>query len=580
MTQAEQAVDGPDRSAIKWSYVSGASTKPLLGITIGDAFDQTVARFPEREALVSRHQQLRYTWAQLHEEVDRCARGLMALDIQKGQRVGIWAPNRAEWTITQFATAKIGAILVNINPAYRLHELEYALNQSSCHALVLSPNFRVTSYIEMLQTLAPELERSQPGQLDARRLPHLRHIIRMGEDHTPGMWTWGDLMKKASEVTLAQLAERQADQEFDDPINIQYTSGTTGNPKGATLSHHNILNNGFFVADLQAFTEQDRLCICVPLYHCFGMVMGNLGCMVYGATMIYPAEAFEPGAVLEAVEAERCTSLYGVPTMFIGELGYADFKKYDLSSLRTGVMAGSPCPVQVMRQVIDLMNMKDVEICYGMTETSPVSFQTHLDDPIEKRVGTVGQIHPHVEVKIVDPATGKIVPRGQPGELLTRGYSVMLGYWDNEDATRKAIDTARWMHTGDLATMDDDGYVNIVGRIKDMVIRGGENIYPREIEEFLYTNARIADVQVIGIPDAKYGEELMAWVKLKEGQTATPEELMDFCRGQIASYKIPRYWKFVDAFPMTVTGKIQKFIMRQQAIEELKLHEAANIKTA
>ncbi len=580
MTQTEQTSAGQERSAIQWSYVSGTSDKPLLGIPIGDAFDQTVARFPDREALVSRHQQLRYTWSQLRDEVDRCARGLLALGIQKGQRVGIWAPNRAEWTITQFATAKIGAILVNINPAYRLHELEYCLNQSGCYALVLSPNFRATNYLEMLQTLAPELERSQPGQLDARRLPHLHQVIRMGEDHTPGMWTWGEVMTRASEVTPAQLAERQADQEFDDPINIQYTSGTTGNPKGATLSHHNILNNGYFVAELQGLTEQDRLCIPVPLYHCFGMVMGNLGCVTHGATMIYPAEAFEPGAVLETVEAERCTSLYGVPTMFIGELGYADFKKYDLSSLRTGVMAGSPCPVQVMRQVIDLMNMKDVEICYGMTETSPVSFQTHLDDPIAKRVGTVGQIHPHVEVKIVDPATGKITPRGQPGELLTRGYSVMLGYWDNEDATRKAIDAARWMHTGDLATMDDDGYVNIVGRIKDMVIRGGENIYPREIEEFLYTNAKVADVQVIGIPDAKYGEELMAWVKLKEGQTATPEELIDFCRGQIATYKIPRYWKFVDGFPMTVTGKIQKFIMRQQAIEELGLQSAAAIETA
>jgi fatty-acyl-CoA synthase len=580
MLEAEHAVDGQDRSAIQWSYVSGASTRPLLGITIGDAFDQTVARFPDREALISRHQQLRYTWAQLSDEVERCARGLMALGIQKGQRVGIWAPNRAEWTITQFATAKIGAILVNINPAYRLHELEYALNQSTCTALVLSPNFRATSYLEMIQTLCPELERSAPGQLDARRLPHLRHVIRMGEEQTPGMWTWGDVMAKASEITPAQLAERQAEQEFDDPINIQYTSGTTGNPKGATLSHHNILNNGYFVAELQGFTEHDRLCVPVPLYHCFGMVMGNLGCMTHGATMVYPAEAFEPAAVLETVQTERCTALYGVPTMFIAELGHPDFSKYDLSSLRTGVMAGSPCPVQVMRQVIDLMNMKDVEICYGMTETSPVSFQTHLDDALEKRVGTVGQIHPHVEVKIVDPASGQVVPRGQPGELCTRGYSVMLGYWNNEEATHKAIDAARWMHTGDLATMDEDGYVNIVGRIKDMVIRGGENIYPREIEEFLYTNAKVADVQVIGVPDAKYGEELMAWVKLKEGQIATPEELTEFCRGQIASFKIPRYWKFVDAFPMTVTGKIQKFIMRQQAIEELKLHEAANIKTA
>ncbi len=575
-----QPINEQDRSAIQWSYVSGASARPLLGATIGDAFDHTVARFPDREALVSRQQNLRYTWAQLRDEVDRCARGLMALGIHKGQRVGIWAPNRAEWTITQFATAKIGAILVNINPAYRLHELEYALNQSTCNTLVLAPTFRATSYLEMIQSLCPELERSAPGKLEAHRLPHLRHVIRMGEEHTPGMWTWGDVMAKAEEVTPAQLAARQAEQEFDDPINIQYTSGTTGNPKGATLSHHNILNNGYFVAELQGLTEQDRLCIPVPLYHCFGMVMGNLGCVTHGATMVYPAEAFEPTAVLETVQAERCTSLYGVPTMFIAELAHPDVTKYDFSSLRTGVMAGSPCPVQVMRQVIDLMHMKDVEICYGMTETSPVSFQTHLDDPLEKRVGTVGQIHPHVEVKIIDPNTGQVVPRGEKGELCTRGYSVMLGYWDNDEATRRSIDQARWMHTGDLATMDEDGYVNIVGRIKDMVIRGGENIYPREIEEFLYTNPKIADVQVIGLPDAKYGEELMAWVKLKEGQTTSGEELVAFCKGQIASFKIPRYWKFVDAFPMTVTGKIQKFIMREQSIEELGLREAANIKTA
>ncbi len=576
----------------EWSYVSGTSDTPLLGVTIGTAFDDTVARFPDREALVSRHQNLRCTWKALQEEVNRCARGLMALGIQKGDRVGIWAPNCAEWCITQFATAKIGAILVNINPAYRLHELEYALNQSGCMTLVLAPNFRATSYLEMVQTLCPELSESAPGSLKAKRLPSLRHVIRLGSvsadptgklvlpDATPGMWNWADLMGKASQVTEEHLAERQADQEFDDPINIQYTSGTTGNPKGATLSHHNILNNGYFVAHLQGFTEHDRLCIPVPLYHCFGMVMGNLGCVTHGATMVYPAEAFEPGAVLETVQAERCTSLYGVPTMFIGELAHPDFKKYDFSSLRTGVMAGSPCPVQVMRNVIDLMNMKDVEICYGMTETSPVSFQTHLDDPLEKRVGTVGQIHPHVEVKIVDPNTGKVVKRGEKGELCTRGYSVMLGYWNNDDATRKAIDSARWMHTGDLATMDEDGYVNIVGRIKDMVIRGGENVYPREIEEFLYTNPKVADVQVIGVPDAKYGEEIMAWVKLKAGETATPEELTAFCKGQIASFKIPRYWKFVDAFPMTVTGKIQKFIMRDQSIEELGLREAANIQTA
>ena len=578
--QLERTTQVRDRSAITWSYTSGTSDTPLLGMTIGDAFDKTVARFPEREALVSRQQQLRYTWAELREEVDRFARGLLALGIRKGDRVGIWSPNRVEWTITQFATAKIGAILVNINPAYRLHELEYALNQSGCNTLILAPNFRSTDYTAMLLTLCPELERLAPGQLDAHRIPHLRNVIRLGEERAPGMWVWGEILERAKEASSDDLAIRQSEQEFDDPINIQYTSGTTGNPKGATLSHHNILNNGYFVARLQGFTEHDRLCIPVPLYHCFGMVMGNLGCVTHGATMIYPAEAFEPAAVLETVEAERCTSLYGVPTMFIGELAHPDFAKYDLSSLRTGVMAGSPCPVEVMRQVIDKMHMREVEICYGMTETSPVSFQSRLNDSIERRVATVGQVHPHVEVKIIDPATGQVLPAGAPGELLTRGYSVMLGYWANEEATRIAIDAAHWMHTGDLATMDADGYVNIVGRLKDMVIRGGENIYPREVEEFLYSHPKISDVQVIGVPDARYGEELMAWVKLKEGQTATPEEMQEFCRGQIATFKIPRYWKFTDGFPMTVTGKVQKFIMRQQAIDELGLQASASTVTA
>lgn len=562
------------------SYVSGTSDTPLLGMTIGDAFDATVARFPTREALVSRHQNLRYTWEQLRAAVDQCARGLLALGITQGQRVGIWAPNCAEWAIAQFATAKIGAVLVTINPAYRLHELEYALNQSTCVALVLAPRFRTTDYLEIVQTLCPELARSAPGMLDAHRAPHLRHVVHLGQEATPGMWSWQDLLQRAGAVSVEQLATCQGYLEFDQEINIQYTSGTTGNPKGATLSHHNILNNGYFVARLQGFTEQDRVCLPVPLYHCFGMVMGNLGCVTHGATMVYPAEAFEPTSVLETVQAERCTVLYGVPTMFIAELSQPDFATYDLTSLRTGVMAGSPCPVAVMRQVIDLMHMSDVEICYGMTETSPVSFQTRLKDPIAKRVGTVGQIHPHVEVKIVDPATGQIVPRGVTGELCTRGYSVMMGYWDNEDATHFAIDPARWMHTGDLATMDADGYANIVGRIKDLVIRGGENIYPREVEEFLYGHHAISDVQVIGVPDPKYGEELMAWVKLKDGATVTDAELIAFCKGQIATFKIPRYWKFVDTFPMTVTGKIQKYIMREQSIEELGLRAASEIQTA
>ncbi|HEY7782530.1 MAG TPA: AMP-binding protein [Ktedonobacterales bacterium] len=590
MTQARTANPAhgvTDRSAVTWSYTSGAAEKPLLGQTIGDAFDQTVARYPMNEALVVRQQGLRYTYAALREQVDQCARGLLALGIDKGQRVGIWAPNRAEWAITQFATAKVGAILVNINPAYRLHELEYVLNQSSCAMLVMAPSFRAADYTAMLQSLCPELERCAPGELDAHRTPHLRHVVRLadenGEQSVPGMWRWSDLMARAERVTSETLVERQAEQEFDDPINIQYTSGTTGNPKGATLSHHNILNNGYFVAELQGFTDQDRLCIPVPLYHCFGMVMGNLGCLSHGATMIYPAESFEPRAVLETIQAERCTALYGVPTMFIAELDHPDFDQFDLTSLRTGVMAGSPCPVAVMRKAIDRMHMREVEICYGMTETSPVSTQTRLDDTIERRVSTVGRIHPHAEVKIVDPATGKVVPSGEPGELCTRGYCVMLGYWGNDEATRTAIDTARWMHTGDLATMDANGYINIVGRIKDMVIRGGENIYPREVEEFLYGHPKVGDVQVIGVPDAKYGEELMAWIKLKDGESATSEEMLAFCRGQIATYKIPHYWKFMaadESFPMTVTGKIQKFVMRQQAIQELGLHDVARSATA
>ena len=582
MTQT-QIGHSPSASAIARplpSYVSGVSDTPLLGMTIGDVFDQTVARLPGNDALIVGHQGVRYTYSQLREEVDRCARGLIALGVSKGDRVGIWAPNRAEWTITQFATAKIGAILVNINPSYRLHELEYALSQSGCVVLVMAPKFRAADYTEMMLTLCPELRHAAPGQLDAHKAPQLRHVIRLGEERAPGMWVWGEVLERSREVSPDDLAARQAEQQFDDPINIQYTSGTTGNPKGATLSHHNILNNGYFVARLQGFTERDRLCIPVPLYHCFGMVMGNLGCVTHGATMIYPAEAFEPGAVLATVENERCTALYGVPTMFIAELAHADFDRYDLSSLRTGVMAGSPCPVEVMKQVIAKMHMSEVEICYGMTETSPVSFQSHLDDPLEKRVATVGQIHPHVEVKLVDPATGHVVPRGEPGELLTRGYSVMLGYWGNAEATAKAIDAARWMHTGDLATMDADGYVNIVGRLKDMVIRGGENIYPREVEEFLYSHPKVSDVQVIGVPDVKYGEQLMAWVKLKEGETATGDELQAFCQGQIATFKIPVYWKFVDGFPMTVTGKIQKFLMRQQAVEELGLQSASDVQTA
>jgi len=564
----------------RWSYTSGTSDTPLLGLTIGDMFDQTTEKYPDHPALISRHQHIRLTYRELQAHVNQCAKGLMQLGIKKGQRVGIWAPNCAEWCIVQFATSKIGAILVNINPAYRVHELEYVLNQSGCTALVIAPEFKSSNYTAMVQSLAPELATSQPGQLAAAKLPELRIVVRLGSDSIPGMYNWQELMTMGESVSDEALSQCQREQEFDDPINIQYTSGTTGFPKGATLSHHNILNNGYFVAHLQNLTADDRMCIPVPLYHCFGMVMGNLGCITHGATMVYPSDGFDPLAVLQAVQEEKCTSLYGVPTMFIAELDHPDFAKFDLSSLRTGVMAGSPCPTEVMKKVISLMNMREVEICYGMTETSPVSTQTRIDSPFDKRVGTVGVIHPHLEIKIVNPATGKVVPIGEPGELCTRGYSVMLGYWNNAEATANAIDKARWMHTGDLATMDAEGYINIVGRIKDMIIRGGENVYPREIEEFLYTHPKVSDVQVIGVPDMKYGEEIMAWIKLKPGEQATVEEIRAYCQGQIAHYKIPRYIKFVDAFPMTVTGKIQKFLMRQQSIEELGLQQAASVKTA
>ncbi len=571
-------------TATNRSYASGASDKPLLGVTIGDLFDQIVARYPENEALVSRHQGLRYSYRALKTVVDQCARALLALGVAKGERVGIWAPNCAEWAITQFATSKIGAILVNINPSYRVHELQYALKQSGCAYLIIAPQFRTSNYTAMIYELAPELQNTQPlptgTGLSAAQLPDLRAVVRLGSEPSSGMLTWGELLALGDGVSAEQLAERQAQQQFDDPINIQYTSGTTGYPKGATLSHHNILNNGYFVAEIMNFTDQDRLVIPVPLYHCFGMVMGNLGCMSHGATMIYPNDGFDAKTVLDAVQEERATALYGVPTMFIAELNHPDFATYDFSTLRTGVMAGSPCPVEVMKKVQSLMNMRDVEICYGMTETSPVSTQTRIGTPLDKQVSTVGQVHPHVEIKIIDPVTGAIVPNGTPGELCTRGYSVMLGYWNNADATAKAIDAARWMHTGDLAVMDDEGYVNIVGRIKDMIIRGGENVYPREIEEFLYTHPQIQDVQVVGVPDEKYGEEIMAWVRLKPGATTTGEEVRDFCRGRIAHYKIPRYVKFVEAFPMTVTGKIQKFIMRDQSIQELGLEAAAAVKTA
>ena len=537
------------------SYAHGASTTPLLGETIGANLERTVARVPDAEALVSRHQGIRLTYAELDEEVDRAARALLAAGLAPGDRLGIWSPNRAEWVLIQYATAKAGVILVNVNPAYRTSELEYALNQSGCRMLVAAPAFKTSDYAAMIEEVRP-------------RCPALERVVLFD---TPA---WDELL--AGGDAPAELPELG----FDEPINIQYTSGTTGFPKGATLSHHNILNNGFFVGELCRYTEADRVCIPVPFYHCFGMVLGNLACTTHGACMVIPAPAFEPEPVLEAVQEERCTSLYGVPTMFIAELEHERFGDFDLSSLRTGIMAGSPCPVEVMRKVIERMHMGEVTICYGMTETSPVSTQTAADDDLERRVATVGRVHPHVEVRIADPETGRTLPCGEPGELLTRGYSVMLGYWDDAERTAEAIDRARWMHTGDVATMDEQGYVKITGRIKDMVIRGGENVYPREIEEFLYGHPDVSDVQVVGVPDERYGEELAAFVVLRAGAACTEDDLREWCRGRIAHYKVPRYVRFVDEFPMTVTGKVQKFRLRERAIAELGLERAAEIATA
>ena len=556
------------------SYASGPADSGLLGITIGDMLDRTVAAHGANEALVVRHQGIRWTYSEFGSRVDELARALMALGVERGERVGIWSTNRAEWTLTQFATSKLGAILVNVNPSYQASELEYALNQSGCRYLILTDVFKTTNYNAILESIAPELRAGTRGALKLERLPELRVVVTLG-DSRAGMLTFADLLKRADEVTPESLALRQASLGFDDPINIQYTSGTTGFPKGATLSHHNILNNGYFVARLMNFSHRDRLVIPVPLYHCFGMVMGNLGCVSHGATMIYPEQAFDADAVLHAVQEERATALYGVPTMFIAELALANFAQFDLKTLRTGIMAGAPCPIEVMRKVQSLMNMREVAIGYGMTETSPVSTQTRIGTPLDKQVSTVGQVHPHVEIKVVDPETGQTLPRGTLGEFCTRGYSVMLGYWNNEAATESSIDGSRWMHTGDLAVMDDEGYVNIAGRIKDMIIRGGENVYPREIEEFLYRHPKIKEVQVIGVPDPKFGEELMAWIQLTEGDQLTEVEVKAFCQGQIARYKVPRYVKFVDAFPMTVTGKIQKFVMRQQSIAELGLDPTA-----
>ena len=497
----------------------------------------------------------------------------MSLGLEPGQRIGIWSQNNAEWAITQFATAKAGLILVNINPAYRLSELEYALNKVQCAALVISPNFKTSDYVQMVCELAPEIHNNSPGQLNAEKLPHLRTVIRMGEEATPGMYNFAQIAEMGGDQERQKLLALSRELQFDDAINIQFTSGTTGFPKGATLTHHNILNNGYFVGKGIRMSEDDNLAIPVPLYHCFGMVMGNLACLTHGATMVYPGEGFDPTEVLQAIQDEKCTALYGVPTMFIAALDHPEFNEFDLSNLRTGIMAGSPCPIEVMKQVIDKMNMTEVTIAYGMTETSPVSFHTAVDDELERKVGTVGRTIPHVESKIVD-TDGHVVAPGETGEILTRGYNVMLGYWDDKDKTSEAIDAAGWMHTGDLGTMDEYGYGNVVGRIKDMVIRGGENVYPREIEEYLYRHEAIQDVQVIGVPDERFGEELCAWIILHDGKSANEQEIKEFCRGQIAHYKVPRYVKFVSEFPMTVTGKVQKFVMREKMIDELNLVEA------
>ena len=554
------------------SHARGASTPPLQVQTIGQALAATAALHGDNEALVVPHQGVRWTWRELAQRADEVAAGLQALGLLPGDRVGIWAPNCAEWVLTQFATARAGLVLVNVNPAYRRAELSYALNKVGCKALVLAPALKTSNYLEIINDLAPELAASVPGALQSHTLPALRWVIRLGDEITPGMLNFSALAARATAASRAQLAAIGPTLAATDAINIQFTSGTTGHPKGATLSHRNILNNGYFVGEAIRLTPADRLCIPVPLYHCFGMVMGNLGCLTHGATMVYPSEAFDPLAVLQAVQAERCTALYGVPTMFIAQLDHPRFAEFDLRSLRTGIMAGSPCPVEVMKRVQAQMNLGQVTIAYGMTETSPVSTQSAVDDPLDRRVSTVGRVQPHLEVQIID-ADGRPVPHGATGELCTRGYSVMLGYWEDEPRTREAVDADGWMHTGDLGTMDAEGYINIVGRLKDLVIRGGENVYPREVEEFLYRHPKVQDVQVVGVPDPKYGEELCAWICLRAGQTATPDEIREFCRGQIAHYKIPRHIRFVESFPMTITGKVQKFLMRQQSIADLGLAE-------
>jgi len=562
------------------SYTCGTAEFPLLGQSIGEILNEIADKYPDNEALVSPNQGIRLTYRQFREAVDQVSRGLMALDINKGDRVGIWAMNYAEWIMVQYATAKIGAIMVNINPAYRTFELEYCLKQSEIKLLILQGRFKTSDYVGMFYETCPEAYESRPGRILSEKFPFLKTVIFMGDIPYNGMFQWDDLLKKGESISQDELLERERTLDFDDAINIQYTSGTTGYPKGVVLTHHGVLNNGYIIGEGMGFTEKDRLCIPVPFYHCFGMVLSNMACVSHGSTMVIPGPAFDPEDVLKTIEAERCTAVHGVPTMFIAELRHPDFSKYDLRSLRTGIMAGSPCPIETMKEVATKMHMSEVVIVYGQTETSPGVTMTTTKDPLEKRVATVGRVFPHTEIKIIDPETKKIMPRGEIGEICARGYMTMRCYYNNPTATRQAKDEHGWVHTGDLGSFDPDGFVHIEGRLKDMVIRGGENIYPREIEEFLHQNPKIADVYVIGVPDERYGEELMAWIKLEAGESMSEDEIRNYSEGKIARYKIPKYYAFVDSFPITVSGKIQKFKMREMGIEMLGLQDVAKIKTA
>jgi fatty-acyl-CoA synthase len=565
---------------VEGSYTCGTSEFPLLGMTIGEMLESIVAKYPDNDAVVSVHQNIRWTYREFLEKVNEVARALMGLGIEKGDRVGIWAMNYAEWIAIQFATAKIGAIMVNINPAYRTYELEYVLKQAEIKTLVLQGRFKTSDYVGMFYEACPEVYEQKPGKISSEKFPFLKNVVFIGNIPYNGMFTWDEFIKKADEISQDELVNRSETLNFDDAINIQYTSGTTGFPKGVVLTHHGVLNNGYIIGEGMKFSEKDRLCIPVPFYHCFGMVLSNMASVTHGSTMVLPSPTFDAAEVLKTVQNERCTALHGVPTMFIAELSHPDFSKYNLQTLRTGIMAGSPCPVEVMKQVNTMMNMEEIVIVYGQTETSPGVTMTTTKDPLERRVSTVGRAFPHTELKIIDPKTGKIVPLGDIGEICARGYCVMKCYYNNPSATHKTLDHNHWNHTGDLGTMDAEGYFRIVGRLKDMVIRGGENIYPREIEEFLHHHEKISDVYVVGVPDIKYGEELCAWVKVKTGQQLTDAEVKEFCKGRIAHYKIPRYIMFVDDFPMSVSGKIQKYKMREKSIESLGLHEAEKVVTA